>query len=159
MPAVQIARPKPAEYAPYFGTYVDKVPDGDVLTLLARQIEETVGALARLSEADAGFRYAPGKWSIREVVGHVADTERIFTYRALCFARGEKQSLPGFDENDYVAGAKFDARPLAERLAEFRSVRAATLSFFSGLDEEELLRRGVANQKEYTVRSVAFIIA
>ena len=159
MASVNIARPDPSEYVTYFAQYIDKVPDGDVLTLLARQVEETASALAKLSEKAAGFRYAPGKWSIKEIVGHVADTERIFVYRALCFARGEKQSLPGFDENSYVAGARFDARRLADHLAELRAVRAATLAFFSGLDAEELLRRGTANERQYTVRAIPFIVA
>src|SRR5437867_5253835 len=101
MPAVKISRPEPTEYVAYFAQYIDKVPKGDVMALLAKQVEETAGALAKLSEKDAAFRYAPGKWSIKEIVGHVADTERIFVYRALCFARGEKQLLPGYDENEY----------------------------------------------------------
>ena len=159
MSPVTIARPAKTEYAPYFGTYVDKVPDGDILSLLSRQIDETVKTLGKLSDEQASFRYAPGKWSIKEIVGHISDTERIFVYRALCFARSEKQSLPGFDENDYVAAASFDARSLADHLEELRAVRAATLKFFGALNAEELLRTGTANQKPYTVRAVPYILA
>ena len=159
MSGVKIERPATDEYAPYFQRYIDQVPAGDVLELLGRQVEETATLLAGVSERDAGFRYAEGKWSIRDVVGHVADTERIFVYRALCFARGERAMLPGFEENDYVANAKFGGRSLADLVAELRTVRAATLGFFAGLDPEELLRRGSANHRPYTVRSIAYITA
>jgi uncharacterized damage-inducible protein DinB len=154
-----IARPDAAEYAPYFERYVSKVPDGDVLALLGRQIDEFIALLGALRNEQAEFRYGPDKWSIKEVVGHVSDTERIFVYRALCFARGDEQPLPGFDENTYVAKAHFAERPLADLLAEFRAVRAATLAFFKGLNAEELERRGEANGRPYSVRSIAWIIA
>ena len=159
MNAVRILRPEPSEYAAYFSRYIDQLPQGDILTVLRTQGEETQSTLGALSETDAQFRYAPGKWSIKQIGGHLTDAERIFGYRALCFARGEKQRLPGFDENEYVAAASFDRRSLADHLTEFRAVRAATLSFFSGLSQEELLRRGTANQWEYTVRATPFIVA
>jgi len=159
MGTVTIERPAPDEYASYYQRYIDQVTDGDVLGILRRQVDETAALLAGVSERDAGFRYAEGKWSIREVVGHIADVERIFVYRALSFARGERAALPGFEENDYVANAKFGGRPLADLVAEFRAVRAATVAFFAGLDAEELARRGRANDNPYSVRSLAFIIA
>jgi hypothetical protein len=160
MPKARIERPAAGEYAPYFERYVTQVPEGaDILEILRRQGDETAALLGGLTEQDGGFRYADGKWSIREVVGHVADTERIMVYRAVCFARGERAPLPGFEENDYVRNAKFDARPLADLVAEFRAVRAATIPFFAGLDAEELRRTGTANDKPYSVRAVAFIVA
>ncbi len=159
MARVPIERPSPTEYVASFARYVDLVPPGDVLETLARQIDETARLLGGLGERDAGYRYGEGKWSIREVVGHVADTERIMAYRALCFARGEQAGLPGFDENEYVKHARFDARTLPDLLAELRTVRAATLALFSALDGEELQRRGTANNREYTVRAFPFIIA
>lgn len=159
MSPAHITRPEASEYAPYFATYIDKVPAGDVLALLTRQVEDTCTLLNGLSASEAGYRYAPEKWSIREVVGHVTDTERIMTYRALCFARGETVMLPGFDENAYVAGASFEARSLADLLDELRTVRAATVSFFASLNEQELARRGRANNREYSVRAFAFILA
>ena len=110
----RITRPAASEYPALFERYVARVPDGDVLASLASQIEDTLGLLANLSPAQADFRYEPGKWSIKEVIGHVADTERIFAYRALCFARGEAAPLPGFDEDAYVAAANFSDRPLAD---------------------------------------------
>ena len=159
MAGARVERPAPSEYAPYFGKYVEAVPDGDVLELLRRQVEETAALLGKLGDRDADYRYADGKWSVKEVVGHVADTERIMVYRALCFARGEAAPLPGFDENAYVARAKFAGRRLADLVAELRAVRAATVPLFAGLDAEELLRRGTANDRPYSVRSVAFIVA
>lgn len=158
MAAVAIGRPAPTEYVPHFAQYVDLVPEGDVLDLLRRQVDETAALVGKLSDRDADFRYAEGKWSIKEVVGHIADTERIFVYRALCFARHEAAGLPGFDENEYVRHANFSSRSLQDLLSEFRTVRAATLSFLSGLDAEALTRRGTANQREYTVRAIAYIM-
>jgi uncharacterized damage-inducible protein DinB len=159
MGAVKIERPAPDEYDPYYQRYIDQVADGDLLELLRRQVEETATLLAGVKERDAGFRYAEGKWSIREVVGHVSDVERIFVYRALCFARRERGGLPGFEEDDYVANAKFSSRPLGDLMAEFRAVRAATTAFFGGLDSEELRRKGTANNRPYSVRALAYIIA
>ncbi len=159
MAGITIGRPAPTEYVPYFAHYVDAVPDGDVLDLLRRQAEDTAALAERLSERDAEYRYGEGKWSIKEVVGHISDTERIFVYRALCFARGEKAGLPGFDENEYARVSNAGARPLQDLVAELRAVRAATLSFFTGLDAAALMRRGTANQREYTVRAIAWIAA
>jgi len=159
MGVVKIERPAPEEYAPYFGKYVEQVAGDDVLALLRRQVEETAALVGGLDDRQADFRYAAGKWSIKEVVGHVADTERIMVYRGVCFARGEAAALPGFDENEYVAHAKFGGRRLADLVAELRAVRAATVAFFSGLDAEELLRRGTANGRPYSVRAVAYVVA
>lgn len=159
MTTIAIPRPAATEYAPFFEAYVAKVPAGDVLATLARQMEETVALVGGLSDARAAYRYAPGKWSIKEVVGHLADSERIFIYRALCAARGERTELPGFDENAYVATAHFDRRTLADLVAELRTVRAATVSFFAGLSDDDLARALVANKKPYTVRAMAYIIA
>ncbi len=159
MSGTKIERPAAGEYAPYFAQYVSRIGDEDILELLERQIGETATALAGLDDRDAEFRYAEGKWSIKEVLGHVADTERVMVYRAVCFARGERSPLPGFDENEYVRHAKFGARRLADLVAEFRAVRAATIPFFAGLDAEELMRAGTANNRPYTVRAVAYIVA
>lgn len=159
MGGTKIERPGSSEYGPYFGEYIARVPDGDVLELLRRQLNETAAMLGKLGDRDADYRYADGKWSIKEVVGHVADAERIMVYRALCFARGDTVHLPGFEENEYVARAKFSGRLLSDLLAEFRAVRAATVAFFSGLDTEELARRGTANDNPYSVRAVAYIVA
>lgn len=159
MAGITIARPASTEYVPYFARYVDLVPEGDVLDLLRRQVDETAALVGKLSDRDAEYRYAEGKWSIKEVIGHLADAERIFLYRAVCFARGEPKELPGWDENEYVARAAFGARRLADLVAELKAARAAAVSFFAGLDAEELLRKGTANQRGYSVRAVAYIAA
>ena len=159
MAAVTIARPSASEYAPYYARYVDLVPEGEVLDLLKHQVDGTARLVGGVSDRDADFRYAEGKWSIKEVLGHLVDTERLFLYRAVCFARGEPKELPGWDENEYVARAKFGARRLADLVAELRVARADVVSFFSGLDAEELERKGTANSRPYTVRAVAYIIA
>jgi len=159
MAGITIARPASTEYIPYFARYVDLVPEGDILDRLRRQVDETASLVGKLSDHDADYRYAEGKWSVKEVIGHLVDAERIFLYRALCFARGESKELPGWDENEYVARAKFGARRLADLVAELRTARADTVSFFSGLDAEELMRKGSANKREYTVRAIAYVAA
>ncbi len=159
MAGITIARPAPTEYVPHFARYVDLVPQGDVLDLLRRQVDETAALVGALGDRDAEYRYAEGKWSIKEVIGHVTDTERIFVYRALCFARGEAARLPGFDENAYARHSNAGSRPIRDLVTELKTVRAATLTFFAGLGEEDLMRRGTANQREYTVRAIAWITA
>ena len=156
---VSVARPQAGEFAPYYQKYVDRVPAGDVIALLARQIEATAALLAKVKEQDAGFRYAPDKWSIREVVGHVADAERVFAYRALRFARGDEGALLSFDENAFVAGGGFERRTLGDLVAELRTVRQATLALLRGLDAEALARWGTASGQRVTVRALAHIIA
>lgn len=147
------------EYLPSHARYVALVPPGDVLATLEAQLADTVALLDALGEARADHRYAPGKWSAREVVGHVIDTERIVTYRALCAARGEAAPLPAFDENAYVAAADFDARSLNSLLGELTAVRRATLAFFRHLGEAALARRAVANGAPMSARAAAWIVA
>src|SRR5262245_37603421 len=159
MTTAAIPRPVADDFPPYFATYIDKVPAGDVLELLRTQIDDTIRTLSKVKEKDAGYRYAPGKWSIKEVVEHVVDTERIFVYRALCFARGEKQSLPGFEENDYAANSGSDQKPLLDILNELKTQRASTIAFFSGVPADALKRRGTANNREYAMYSIPYIVA
>jgi hypothetical protein len=147
------------EFDPYYARYVALVPTGDVLATLEAQLADTVAVLDRFGEARAGHRYAPGKWSVREVVGHVVDTERVFVYRAMCAARGESAALPGFDENAWVAGAAFERRTLNSLLGELTAVRRATLALFRGLDDAALVRRAVANGAPVTARALAWITA
>ena len=156
---VRQTRPNTDEYAPYYQKYVDRVPAGDLLTLLARQGEETAALLGKVKEQDAGHRYAPDKWSIREVVGHVTDAERVFAYRALRFARGDEGALLSFDEKAFVAGGGFDRRTLADLVAELRAVRQATLALLRSLDETAWARGGTASDKHVTVRALGHIIA
>jgi len=154
-----IPRPDATEYAPFYGTYVGKVPDGDLLELLERQRRETQNLLAGLSDTQALHRYAPGKWSIKEVVGHLMDSERVFCYRALRFARADEKPLQGFDEKAWVPAGSFDARPLADLAAELDAVRRATIALFGGFDAAALARKGTADNNEVTVRALAWIVA
>jgi len=152
-------RPAPDEFAPYYGTYINKVGDGDVVRTLKGQIADTLAYLSAIPDSKERHRYAPGKWSIREVVGHLADAERIFAYRALRFARGDSTALPGFDENAFVSGSRHDDRTLASLMAEYEAVRGATAALFESLFPEEWTRHGTASGKEMSVRALAWVIA
>ena len=154
-----IARPQSTEYAPYYAGYIAQVPEGDLVDLLRSQHRETQALLRSISEDRAAHRYAPGKWSIKEVVGHMADVERIMTYRALRIARGDTTPLPGFDENAYVPAANFGARSLASLAHELEQVRNATIAFLETLEPDAAARRGSANNLEVTARALAYIIA
>jgi uncharacterized damage-inducible protein DinB len=159
MTAALIPRPDATEYAPFYGNYIGKVPDGDLLKILEQQRREMQALLARIPEAKALHRYAPGKWSIKEVVGHIMDAERVFCYRALRFARADTKPLQGFDENAWVPAGKFDARSLADLAAELDAVRGSTIALFRGCDADALARRGSANNQEISVRALAYIVA
>ncbi len=160
MPAtLAIARPGRDEFFEYYGKYIDLVQGDDALPALREQIKDTARLLKPLDEPKALHRYAPGKWSVKEVVGHLSDSERVFAYRAMRMGRGDKTALAGFDENTYVPAGRFDLRPLADVLGEYESVRAASIALFRGMDEEALLRRGTANGKEISVRALAWILA
>lgn len=154
-----LARPEPSEYPEFYRTYVDQVPDGPILDRLEQQRRSTARLLASVGEERAMFRYAEGKWSIKEVVGHVADAERVFAYRALVAARGDRTPLPGFDEDEYVERAGFDRLALTELAAGFDRARQATVSLFSTFSPEETERRGIANGAEISLRALAWIIA
>jgi uncharacterized damage-inducible protein DinB len=152
-------RPQTDEYAAFYGKYVEKVPDGNIVALLATQVDDTLALLRELTDAQARSAYAPGKWSIKEVVGHIADAERVFAYRALRIARGDTTPLPGFDENMYTPAGSFNDRPLASLLAEFMAVRGATVALLAGLPQEAWTRTGTASNASVSVRGVAWITA
>lgn len=152
-------RPDPSEYDAYYQKYLDLLPDGEVLGLLAQQIDDTVRPLGGLPSARAGYRYADGKWSVREVVGHLIDVERVFAYRALRASRGDATPLPGFEQNDYITAGNYDERPLDALLAEMRHVRQTTLDLFRGMSEAAHDRRGTADGSPFSVRAAAHIIA
>ncbi len=154
-----ISRPQTGEHIPYYSRYIDLVPDGDLLALLETQHSVTQAMLAPLTPEQAKHRYADGKWSVTEVIGHLADAERVFAYRALRFARNDATPLAGFDENLYVPAARFDDRPLGNVAVEFRAVRTATIAFFRGLDAGALERSGPANGQPISVRALAYTIA
>ncbi len=152
-------RPDPAEHAAYFGRYIDRVPGDDALGAIEGQLAGTLALLRGVSEADSLQRYEPGKWSLREVVGHVTDAERVFSYRALRFARGDETPLPGFDQDPWIAAAGFDRRSWAERIEEFETVRRATLLLFGGFDAAAWARKGTASGGPMSVRALGFIVA
>ncbi len=152
-------RPESSEYADYYANYISKVPGSDVLGVLESQRLQMLQLFTGRSERDGSFRYAPGKWTVKEVLGHITDTERIFTYRALRFARGDQTPLPGFEQDDYVRCAAFGERTLAGLAEEFGAVRSASIGVFGSFKEDVWPRRGLANQKEVTVRALAFITA
>ena len=152
-------QPTKEEYAPDYAGYVGQVGAENVLEALARNGVETA-ALARGWPAEKGdYRYAEGKWSVKELIGHIIDCERIFAYRILCVARGDTTPLPGFEQDPYVANGNFAARTVADLADEFETVRRATLSLLHSLDETAWTRRGVASENEITVRALAYIIA
>lgn len=159
VPTVTIARPQPGEYAPYYDRYISLVEGEDILATLDRQRREMVLLLSGRNEEDGDFRYAPGKWSAKEVLGHICDTERIFAYRALRLARADATPMEGFEQDDYVRNGPFAQRLLSDLVEDFIAVRRATLSLFRNLDEAAWSRRGVANKNEVTVRALAYIIA
>lgn len=150
---------KEDEYAPYYLPYVSRVAEGDFIEILTKQAEQTKERLSSLSDTQACFRYAPNKWSIKEVLGHIADTERVMAYRLLSVARGETRDLPGFDENDFIAHAAFNEQTLEELIENYEAVRKSTIHLIKSLSIEAFLRRGSANNYSVTVRALIAIIA
>jgi uncharacterized damage-inducible protein DinB len=159
MSAPAPAKPESNEYAAYYEKYVSLVPDGELVETLERQGAETLALLRPLSEERGAHRYEDGKWSVKQVVGHINDGERIFAYRALAIARGEHAPLPGMDQDQYMAGVDFDARTLQDLLEEFETVRGSTVHLLRHLSAEAWARRGTASDNEVTVRALAYIIA
>jgi hypothetical protein len=153
-----VGRPEADEIPSHYVGYIKRVPELDPVIACAGQIEATAALLRGLSESDATYRYARGKWSIKEVVGHLADVERIMAYRALRIARGDTTPLPGFDENTYVPIAKFDTRSLVDLVGELRTARAATLALLRTFDPEAWQRRGTASGKPVSVRALGYMI-
>lgn len=154
-----IPRPQASEYPAYFESYLAKLPAGELLDLLESQWEHLGCLLEELDDDSADYRYAEGKWSVKEVLGHLLDAERIFAYRLLRVARGDTTPLPGFDENAYVAAAGFGARPLESLLEEYDLVRGHTLALLRGLDADSFARMGTSNGKPVSARALAWLIA
>lgn len=155
---LEIEAPAAHEYDPYYSSYIDRV-EGRQLSLILRQLRaRTLEMLAGLTDEQAGYRYAPEKWSIKQVLGHLIDTERVFVYRAMSIARGESQSLPGFDQDEYVVTGGFDQRSLESLVAEYETVRNASIAFFESLDEASWLMMGTANDVAVSVRAIGYIV-
>jgi len=151
--------PERSEAAPYYFGYIDRIKSEDVVGVLERQVGEALPLLRSVTEERSLHRYQPGKWSIRELLGHVSDAERVFLYRALWFARGFDTPLPSFDEKASVAAAGSDQVPWSRHVEELRAVREATVAFFKNLPAEGWMRRGTASEKVFTTRALAYVIA
>ncbi|WP_175634715.1 DinB family protein [Pedobacter ghigonis] len=149
-------RPQPNEYPVWGETYISKV-DRDIFEILNDQIE-SIPALFRANADKADYAYAEGKWTLKEMLGHMIDTERVFAFRITCFARKEQQPLPGFDEDDYVLNARFAERELEDLIEEFAALRKANLYLFKSLNEDDLNKKGIASGREINVRSILFIV-
>jgi len=158
-PTTGLLRPQPGDYAPYYEKYITLVQSDDILAALEDQRRQTLLLLSGRPETDGDLRYAPGKWSVTELLGHLNDTERIMSYRALRIARGDQTPIEGFEQDDYVRNGPFGRVPLSDLIEDFIAVRRATVSLFRDLDEAAWSRRGVANKSEVTVRALAYIIA
>jgi hypothetical protein len=154
-----MSRPGTDEAAPYYWKYIDRVPGDDVVRVLEGQGEETLAFLRGVSEERSRHRYAPGKWSIRELLGHLNDSERVFALRALWFARGFDSALPSFDQDTAARGARADEVAWASHVEEFRAVRAATIALFRNLPAEAWSSAGIASGNRFTVRALAYVIA
>jgi DinB superfamily len=152
-------RPERSEAAAYYFTYIEQVASDDAQATMHNQLEASEALLAGISEEKSLYRYAPDKWSVRQVLNHVTDTERAFAFRALWFARGFDAPLPGYDQNIAAAGAEADRIGWAAHLEEFRRVRLGTISLFANLPPEAWTRTGIASDNRFTVRAMAFIVA
>lgn len=154
-----IPRPEPGEYSTYYGAYVDSIPEGDVLALMGSRMDGWRELARAVGEERSARPSAPGKWSMRDTILHVADTERVMAYRALRAARGDATPLSPFEQDDYVLAAGANGRSCEELIAELEAVRGATIALFRTLDDEALARRGVASGSTITARALAYIIA
>ena len=152
-------RPQPTDYAAHYEKYVSLVPGTDILGVLEAQRMLTTQLLGARSEREGNFRYAPDKWTVKEVVGHLADSERIFAYRALRISRGDKTPIEGFEQDDYIAGANFNACSLTNLTTEFELVRRSNLAMFKQFSDEAWTRMGTASENPISVRALAYIIA
>src|SRR5437773_12229010 len=157
MTHLRIGRPEATEHAPHFSGYVDLVSEADIVSALEEQREQSLILLRRLDEAKAAFRYAPDKWTVKEVIGHLIDTERVLTFRALFFARNNMNPVPGYDQDVTAKNAAYSSVQLSEILDEYDCVRRATIHLFRRLDRDAWMRRGIANQNEITVRALAYV--
>ncbi len=151
-------RPTASEYADYFEQYLSQTGEGEVFTLLREQAREMKSLLAGISEEKAGYRYEPGKWSLKQVIGHLIDSERIFAYRALAFARGDRQPLPGFEQDDYVDNGHFDERSMQELARDFATARDSSIALIESLHPSVHAARGVADGKPLSARAIAWLM-
>lgn len=154
-----ITKPTDAEYPDFYSGYIALVPDGDVIKFLKKQKRMFTGLIDSIPEEQLLYRYAEGKWTIKQIVGHVIDTERIMAYRALVFSRGERQPIPGFNENEYVGRASFNQKDVQDLIQEFAKLRESNLALIQNLNGDMIERKGNANDFFFSVRAIVYIIA
>lgn len=154
-----MTKPQETEYAAYYGKYVSLVPDGDIVDTLTKQLGDTLSAWRAVPADKAEHRYAPGKWTTKEMMAHVIDTERIMAYRALRIARGDKTALPGFEQDDFITGGDWSTRTMADLADEFESVRRSNLYLFRNLTDAAWKQIGTASDNPVSARALAYIIA
>ena len=154
-----ITKPTDAEYPDFYSGYISLVPDGDVIKFLKKQKRMFMGLIDSIPEEGLLYRYAEGKWTIKQIVGHVIDTERIMAYRALVFSRGERQPIPGFNENEYVEKASFNKKDIMGLIQEFAKLRESNLLLIQNFSDEMIDRKGNANDFFFSVRAIIYIIA
>ena len=152
-------KPAIGDYPAYYANYINLIEEGSLQEILLKQLEEMTALISNVNEEQANYRYAEGKWTLKEVIGHIADTERIMAYRLLRFARGDQTALAGYDDNSYVIEAAFHARSIPDLLEEFTAVRHSTISLIKNLPEKSWNRKGIANNGEISVAALAYIIA
>ncbi|SFL42904.1 DinB superfamily protein [Paenibacillus sp. 1_12] len=152
-------RPSIDEYDAYFERYVRWVPEGDIRNILAQSLKHTTDVLSILTEDQANYQYAPGKWKLKEVLGHITDNERIMSYRLLRIARGDQTPLAAYDQDTLMSGATFDTCPLSDLLEDYTMVRRSTLNLLRGLSDEAWSRRGIVSGSESSARAWAYILA
>jgi len=151
-------RPLENEYASYYQKYIDKVKGNDIASILEKQHKEILNVFASIDDKAGLFSYAEGKWSVKELLGHMLDSERVFSYRILCIARGEQQTLPGFNQDDFVLSANFNKRTVASLKAEYNYLKLANIEMIKSLSEEEISKKGTASKNPVTVRALIFIL-
>jgi hypothetical protein len=154
-----LQRPLTSEYPEYYVPYVELVPEEDLLTILSEDLKSTIALFEGISDEDGYFRYAPNKWSIKEVLGHMTDTERIMSYRLLRIGRGDQTALAGFNENDFVEGSQINKQSIKDILEDFIATRKATITLIKNMPTDAWVNKGNANNTEVTTRAIGYIIA
>lgn len=152
-------QPGKDEYRDYYGTYIDKVPEGNIIEIMLNENKKTMQLLRKVSEEKSAFRYEEGKWTLKEVLGHMIDVERVFSFRAYQFSRKDPQPLPGMEQEDHIEAYNYSGRTFADMLDEFENLRSANTGMFRGFTEEMGMRSGLASGFKFTLRSIAYILA
>jgi len=154
-----ISKPQPGEYAPYAAGYIAKVPSGPIIEILEYLKDSTYNFFARMTSEQADYAYADGKWTLKQLLGHMIDTERVFSFRVLCFSRGDKNPLPGFEQEDYVANSTYDTRSIQDLASEFKALRTANVYLYNSLTDEQSEITGIASNHPVSVRALVYMTA